>query len=113
MTIGMVLVLLTKSLSMVSAYVVVLGIGFGAAMLAMMNLFPVYFGRTNYPKIFGFIGPFGIIIGSAGAPIAGAIRDASGSYRLSFTIAALALVAGMVCLIFARPPVHPSLKTSS
>jgi MFS family permease len=108
MTIGMALVLLTKSLPMVFAYVTIFGIGFGAFIVAITGLFSVYFGLTSYPKIVGFISPFAII-GSAGAPLAGVIYDATGSYSLPFSIAVLALLVGLACIIFARPPRHPTL----
>ena len=108
MTIGMALVPLTKSLPMVFVYVTIFGIGFGAFIVAITGLFSVYFGLTNYPKIVGFVSPFAII-GSAGAPIAGIIYDATGSYSLPFSIAVLALLVGLACIIFARPPRHPTL----
>jgi len=108
MTIGMALVPLTKSLPMVFVYVTIFGIGFGAFIVAITGLFSVYFGLTSYPKIVGFISPFAII-GSAGAPIAGIIYDATGSYSLPFSIAVLALLVGLACMTFARPPRHPTL----
>lgn len=109
MLIGMILVLLTKSLAMVFVYNVVLGIGAGSSLVAQMTMLPTYFGRTNYSKIIGVFALFGLL-GNMGAPIAGALRDATGSYRLPFIIAVLVLIASLVCIILAKPPIHPSLK---
>lgn len=112
MTIGMAFILVTKSLSMVFVYTVILGIGYGGVMVATMSLFPAYFGRTNYAKIVGFTVPLVTLIGSTGAPVAGAIFDVTKSYTIPFTISVLALILGLICLILARPPVHPSLRES-
>lgn len=108
LTLGMALVLFTKSLPMVFVYVTVFGIGFGAFVVANTGLFSVYYGQTSYPKIVGFISPFALL-GSSGAPIAGIIYDATGSYSLPFTAAVVALLVGLACIVFARPPGHPTL----
>lgn len=112
MTIGMAFILVTKSLPMVFVYTVILGIGYGGVTVATLSLFPAYFGRTNYAKIVGFTVPLVTLVGSTGAPLAGAIFDATKSYTMPFTIAVLALILGLICLIFARPPLHPSLRES-
>lgn len=107
---GVAILLLTKSQPFVFVYMVVLGLGFGAVMVATMNMFPNYFGVSNYPKIMGFVRFFWAFIGAAGAPLAGLIRDMTGSYIPAFQ-AVIALIAiELICLIFAKAPVHPSLK---
>ena len=109
MTTGMALALMTRSLPMAFIYVTVFGVGFGAFVVANTALFSVYFGPTSYPRIIGFISFFAVT-GSIGAPLAGLIYDYTGSYMLPFSIGLLALLAGLVCMIFARPPQHPSLS---
>jgi MFS family permease len=99
-----------KSLPMVIAYCVILGIGFGIQGIAMGNLIPDYFGRSEFPKIMGFTTPVTTIGSSLGAPIAGFIRDATGSYIPAFQVCLVMLVLGFVCILFAKPPMHPSLK---
>jgi MFS family permease len=111
--IGIALALVTRSQFMAFVYSALVGMGFGAAVVSIMNLFPVYFGKTHYPKIVGFGSPLAIIGGSTGAPIFGYLRDITGSYALPFQIAFFALIAGVVLLILAPPPVHPSLKAGS
>jgi MFS family permease len=49
--IGVVILISTGSVPVVFVSMVVLGMGFGAAMVATMNIFPNYFGLSNYPKI--------------------------------------------------------------
>jgi cyanate permease len=50
------------------------------------------------------------IIGSIGSPFAGWIRDVSSSYTSAWELAILILAIGLVSLILARPPVHPSIR---
>jgi cyanate permease len=49
------------------------------------------------------------ILGSLGSPLTGWIRDITGSYRSAWELAILILAIGLVSLILAHPPVHPSL----
>lgn len=107
---GVVILLFTATLPFVFVAMVILGVGFGSVMVATFNIFPNYFGLSDYPKIMGYARLFWAIVGGAGAPLAGYIRDTSGSYLPAFQIALAILVAGLVCLVFAKAPVHPSLK---
>jgi len=107
---GMLLLLFAKTLPFVFLYMVVLGFGFGLAMAATMNMFPNYFGASHYPKIMGFVRLFWTFAGGLGAPIAGFIRESAGSYIPAFQAAIAIIAAGLCCLIFTKPPAHPSLK---
>jgi MFS family permease len=109
---GIVILVFTESLPFVFVYMIVLGLGFGAVFVATMNIFPNYFGAANYPKIMGFMRLFWAFVGGAGAPLAGFIRDETGSYLPAFQGVIAVAVLGLVCLIFATPPVHPSLKAA-
>ncbi len=105
--------LIAQSLPAVIAYCIILGIGFGIQGIAMGNLFPDYFGRKEFPKIMGYTTPVTTIGSSLGAPIAGYIRDSTGSYLPAFQVCLIMLVLGFLCIIFAKPPVHPSLKDNT
>jgi MFS family permease len=107
---GLGILLFTHTLTFALVYMVVLGLGFGAAMAATMNIFPNYFGISNYPKIMGTARFFWAFVGGAGAPLAGYFRESAGSYFPAFRVAIVIIAAGLICLIFAKPPVHPSLK---
>jgi MFS family permease len=109
---GMVVMIRTDSQPFVFLYMIILGLGFGFAMAATMNIYPNYFGATHYPKIMGTVRLFWTFIGSAGAPIAGHIHDVYGTYLPAFQAAIAVTAAGLICLIFAKAPVHPSLKES-
>jgi MFS family permease len=87
-----------------------LGIGFGIQSIVMGNLFPNYFGVSEFPKIMGFTMPFNIIISSFGAPVAGFIHGKTGSYIPAFQLSIVLLAVALICIVLAKPPIHPSLK---
>ena len=108
--IGMTMLVFTDTLPFVFVYMIIFGFGFGGAMVATMNIFPNYFGASDYPKIMGFTRMFWTFAGGAGAPVAGLVRDTTGSYIPAFQAAIFVIAAGLIFLIFAKAPLHPSLK---
>jgi MFS family permease len=108
--IGLVIMVVTQSQRFVFLYMIVLGLGFGFSIAATMNIYPNYFGARYYPKIMGNVRLFWAFIGGVGAPLSGHIRDVYGSYLPAFKGAIVVVVIGLICLIFAKAPVHPSLK---
>jgi MFS family permease len=110
--IGFSFLLFARSLPLVLAYAVVFGISQGISSIAMGNLIPDYFGRTEFAKIMGYTMPFNTFIMSLGAPIAGYIRDTTGSYVPAFQIFLVLLAVSFFCILLAKPPRHPSLKAS-
>ncbi|MBN1569347.1 MAG: MFS transporter [Acidobacteria bacterium] len=109
--IGFSILLFADSMTLILAYAVIYGISQGIGSIAMGNLFPDYFGRTEFPKIMGYTMPFNTFISSMGAPITGYIRDVSGSYIPAFKILLVLLAVSFFCILFAKPPKHPSLKS--
>ena len=111
--VGFIIIPFAQSMRVVVLYNIVLGMGFGIQAIAMGNLIPDYFGRTEFPKMMGYTMPFTTFLSAFGAPMAGYIREATDSYIPAFQLSVVLLVVGLIFVIFARPPVHPSLKTSS
>lgn len=107
---GMLILLAVETVPFVFLYMVILGTGFGLSMAATMNIFPNYFGASEYPKIMGLVRLFWTLVGGIGAPAAGYIRETTGSYLPAFEGAVALIAVGLACLIFARPPVHPSRR---
>jgi MFS family permease len=110
---GFIIMLFAQSMGIAILYNIVLGMGFGIQAIAMGNLLPDYFGRTEFPKIMGYTMPFTTFLSAFSAPAAGYIRDTTGSYIPAFQISIALLAVGLFLVIFARPPVHPSLNTRS
>jgi MFS family permease len=107
---GMSIILWAKTLPIIFLYNIIIGLGLGGTYVAIMNLMPLYFGKTYYPQIIGFALPFSTVLGSIGSPLTGWIRDITGSYESAWELAILILTIGLVSLIIARPPVHPSIR---
>ncbi len=109
---GLIIAPFASSFSGAIIYSTLLGIGFGINVLVPVNMIPNYFGVTEYPKIMGFVTPFYNILGSLGSPLAGHIHDTTGSYVNAFQLSAVVMAIGFTCIIFAKPPAHPSLVTT-
>jgi MFS family permease len=109
--VGFSTLLFAKSVSGMILYSVIFGISSGVQAIAMGNLIPDYFGRTNFPKIMGYTMPFSTFVSSVGAPIAGYFREATGNYMYAFKFLLALLIVAFFCILFAKPPKHPSLKT--
>ena len=86
---------------------VLFGAGVGLNMVVQGVIWAQYYGWRFVGTIRGVVLPLIVLAGGLSAPLAGALRDAGGSYRISW-LAALALcaVAG-VLILSARPPRRP------
>jgi MFS family permease len=107
---GIILLVFTRTLPFILASMTIMGFGFGAVFVATWNIFPDYFGTSSYPKIMGNVRLAWAFASAMGAPIAGYVRESTGSYMLAFQGVIILIAVGLICLFFAKPPVHPSLK---
>ena len=83
---------------------VLFGAGVGLNMVVQGVIWAHYYGWRFVGTIRGVVLPLIVLAGGLSAPLAGALRDASGSYRISW-LAALVLCAVAGVLIFStRPP---------
>ena len=86
---------------------VLFGAGVGLNMVVQGMIWAQYYGWRFVGTIRGVVLPMTVLTGGLGAPLAGALRDAGGSYRLAWLIL-LVLCAGAGAAIFsARPPRLP------
>ena len=108
--IGMIVLVYANSITMILIYTVLTYIGTGANILAMMNLLANYYGAKNFPVILGYFAPCWSIPASLGPPFAGYIRDTMGSYVPAWKCFVVLLIIALICLFFAKPPKHWSLK---
>ena len=87
---------------------VLFGAGVGLNMVVQGVIWAHYYGWRFVGTIRGVVLPLIVLAGGLSAPLAGALRDASGSYRVSW-LAALVLCAVAGVLIFsALPPRLPA-----
>ena len=95
------LLLAMGPMAMVWAFVVVFGLAMGGMFALEPLLVSRYFGLSSFGAIYGGLWVFVTIGFAAGAPLAGAIFDATASYRWAFVlfIAATAIAAVLIYLV--------------
>ncbi|MBI5604747.1 MAG: MFS transporter, partial [Deltaproteobacteria bacterium] len=104
MGLGVLALMNARGMIFIGLYSILTGIGFGGMIVLVPTFIGAYFGRTNYSRIIGWTIPVVTVI-SAGSPVlAGFLRDATGSYFLPLTLAAVFCFAGIPIALLARPP---------
>lgn len=94
------------------AFTVLHGVAWGLRGPFMQAIRADYFGRSAIGMILGLSFMI-IVIGQAGGPmIAGMLADATGNYRLGFTLLALLAGLGSMFFVLAKRPARP-LRSSS
>ena len=96
--VGVVLLMAPTSAPMLTVFVVVYGFAMGGNATLWATVVAACFGRLHYGAIAGWMTPFIVFIQALSIPLAGAVRDTSGTYEPAFSaIIGLTLVA-MVCI---------------
>jgi len=83
----------------VALFGVIYGIGVSGAMVLRVPIVRKYFGIRNFGAIYGTLSVFTVIGGVIGAPVAGWVFDASGSYFPIWFVFAGFTVLGMILLL--------------
>ena len=80
--------------------------GFGVASIVIVqnSIWPIYFGAAHIGSIRGAALPITLIFGMAGAPLAGAVKDATGSYLPIWWVALAGLVFAAALMYSTRRP---------
>jgi sugar phosphate permease len=81
------------------------GSGIGIVMYLQNLIWAEFFGRVHLGAIRGFTMPISLLIGAAGAPFAGYVRDVSGSYAPVWWGSTAVMILGAMIMLVARPPV--------
>ena len=90
------------------ASVMLFGAAIGFNMVVSGVIWAQYFGWRFVGTIRGVVLPITVLAGGLGAPIAGALRDVTGTYRVSWIIVlAMSAVSGLL-LLTTRPPRSPA-----
>jgi MFS family permease len=115
------------SLMGASAWVLVVGDGI-AAMFLSMGLFGFgiggllymqniiwadYFGRAHIGAIRGVVNPITMLMGAAGAPIAGYVYDYTGSYEPVWWASTGLMLIGALAVVVTPPPTIPAALPSA
>jgi sugar phosphate permease len=72
-----------------------------------------YYGRHFLGTVRGVVAPFRLISGAGGPILAGVFYDSFGNYNAIFLLLAASSATGAFFAVLARPPVHPSERTST
>jgi MFS family permease len=86
------------------ASMILFGTGIGCSILTQSYIWAAYFGRLHLGAIRGAVMPLTLVFGGAGAPLAGYVRDTSGSYLPAWIAAVLLLLLAGLVLALTPPP---------
>ena len=86
------------------ASMITFGLGIGVLMLMQNYLWAEYFGRGHLGSIRGAVTPITLIFAGAGPPLAGYVRDATGSYTSVWLVSIGLMVLGALAIAVTPPP---------
>jgi MFS family permease len=89
------------------------GLTMGCIVMMQALIIGECFGMKSFATVAGLAGVFVQVGAAIGPTIAGAIYDATQSYRIAFTIFAAASVLAMFAIVFAKPPALANAETTS
>ena len=108
LAVASVLTIYTSNVPMVFASMIVFGLGIGGMMFLQNYIWAEYFGRGNLGSIRGLVMPITLLVGGAGGPIAGYVRDATGTYDRIWWAGVALMALGAVIVAFTTAPGRPS-----
>jgi MFS family permease len=82
----------------------VFGLGIGGMMFLQNFLWADYFGRKHLGAIRGVVTPITLVVGGIGAPVAGYVYDATGSYNSIWWAGIGLMTAAALVMYVTRPP---------
>jgi MFS family permease len=113
LAVASVLTIYATNIQMVFASMIVFGLGIGGMMFLQIYIWADYFGRGHLGKIRGLVMPITLIAGGAGAPIAGYVYDATGTYNQIWWAGVAFMTAGALVTILTNAPRRPSSTRGS
>ena len=87
----------------------IFGLGIGGMMFLQNFIWADYFGRGHVGAIRGFAMPINLILGAAGAPIAGYVYDRTGSYTEVWWVGVALMACSVVLALVTPPPNRPAV----
>ena len=101
---GILLTTVADSVPVMFLAMIVFGAGIGGLMLIQNYVWADYFGRLHLGRIRGMVTPITLVFGGAGAPLAGYVRDANGSYTSIWLVGMGLFLLGALVLALTPPP---------
>ena len=109
-SIGVTLAPIVNDLPTAIAFCAIYGVGFGGRAPITTAMRGEYFGRKSFGKIMGVSAVPLMIMTMTGPVVAGTLFDRYGDYKLAFLSLAAVGFIGSLSFLFAKRPIHPSLK---
>ncbi len=100
---GLTLAITSRQLQYVYAGFLLYGIGLGGSFVLREVVWANYFGRLSLGTVRGMGMLLTNVFAASGAPFFGFLFDATGSYFISFTLFAIALLASAILIMLVRP----------
>jgi cyanate permease len=107
LTLGLTIAVTSPQLRFVYAGFFLYGIGLGGSFVLREVVWANYFGRLSLGTVRGMGMLLTQIFSASGAPFFGFLFDATGSYFISFTLFAGALLLSAVLIMLVQPPKKP------
>jgi MFS family permease len=95
---------MARTIPLATAFIVLLGLGYGAAYISIPVVFGYFFGRHAFAGTSGFRIAILAVSGWLGPRWAGAAADASGSYLGTFVVLAILCAAGAAAILLCPRP---------
>jgi len=83
---------------------IIFGLAMGAIMMMNNYIWPDYYGRKFLGSIRGIVTPITLLGSGAGAPLAGYIKDVTGSYDSIWLFMIVVLIIDAFVIVFVKPP---------
>ncbi len=80
LAVASVLTIYANNITIVFISMAVFGLGIGGMMFLQNFIWADYFGRESVGSIRGLVNPINLVVGGLGAPVAGYVRDFTGTY---------------------------------
>ena len=104
LAVASVLTIYANSIPLVFISMAVFGLGIGGMMFLQNFIWADYFGRESVGSIRGLVNPINLFVGGLGAPVAGYVRDFTGTYDPAWWVGVgLMVFAAVLTLVTPAP----------
>jgi predicted MFS family arabinose efflux permease len=110
--VGLICLAAPTSPATVILYVLLYGFAMGGNATLQATVLGDCFGRLYYGSIAGWMSPLVVLCQAAGVPLAGAVRDASGSYLPAFGVILLGNFIAIGCIAWLDPHARPPRRAN-
>jgi MFS family permease len=104
---GILFTTIASTVAVMFLAMITFGAGIGGLMLIQNYVWADYFGRQHLGSIRGVVMPITLVFGGIGAPLAGYVRDATGSYTGIWLVGIALFLVGAAVLAMTPPPTPP------